>query len=59
MESILVDFRGSKIAFFNKFEGFEFLFFRKITLLKMSKVPNDLKFRAAQRVKMAVFGAPK
>ena len=33
------------------------LIFIKISGLKMSKIPKNSKFKAAQMVKMAVFGA--
>ena len=39
----------------NNFRGFEFGFFGKNSHLKMSKVAKNLKCKAAQVVKMAVF----
>jgi len=42
-----------------RFNNFEALIFRKISHLKVSKVPKNSKFRAAQMVKIADFRASK
>ena len=49
---------GQKTAVLTIFEALNFDF-GKISHLKMSKVPKNVKFRAAEMVKMAVFGALK
>ena len=54
MKSILADFRRSKIAVLTILKALNFDFCEK-SHLKMSKISNNLKFWAAEVVKMADF----
>ena len=47
-------FSEGKSCYFNIFEGFQF-WFLKISHLKISKIPKNLKFSAAQMVKIGSF----
>ena len=58
VKSILADFRMSKTVVLTILEGLKFELLG-ISHLKMSKVSKNSKFRAAQMLKMAVFGASK
>ena len=58
MKSILVILKPKKLLVW-PFGQLWILIFGKISHLKMSKVPKNSKFRAAQMVNMAVFGASK
>ena len=53
MQSILADFKRSKTAVLAILEAFNFDFWKNFTL-ELSIVPKNMKFRAAQMVKMAV-----